>query len=194
MVFMRIALFGGTFDPVHWGHLLLAEAARTSFKLDRVLFVPAGQPPHKPSAVASSAHRLRMLRLATASNPGFQVSDWEVRQKRVVYSYETMAHFRSQYPRAALFFVVGSDMFKTVLQWRESDTQLRRCTFLAAERPDVPWATIPAAIRRRARRIEWPGVPLASHEIRRRVQRGESIRYQVTDQVEAYIRTHKLYR
>jgi len=189
----RIALFGGTFDPIHWGHLLLAESARVSFKLDRVLFIPTGTPPHKTPAIASAAQRLRMLRLATRSNPFFEVSDWEVRQKRMVYSYETIAHVQQVYPRAHLFFIVGTDMLKIVEQWKKGRTLLDQCVFLAAERPEVPWARLPAGVRRKARRIEWPSVALASHEIRNRLRRRQSIRYQVPDPVERYIRTHRVY-
>ncbi len=191
---MRIALFGGTFDPVHWGHLLLAESARTAYHLDRILFVPTGTPPHKAPPVASSAHRLRMLRLATAGNPSFIVDDWEVRQKRVVYSYETIAHFRQRWPRGRLFFILGTDMLTILDKWVKGRELMNHCVFLAAERPEFPWARVPARVRHRARLISWPAVPLASHDIRAQVRRGKSIRYQVPDAVEAYIRKHRLYR
>jgi nicotinate-nucleotide adenylyltransferase len=191
---MRLALFGGTFDPVHTGHLLLAESARSAYRLDRVLFLPTGLPPHKNKPVASAQHRLRMLRLALASNPGFHLSDWEIRKKRVVYSYETIAHARDVRPDADLFFIVGTDMLKTIPLWKKGRTLLQQCTFLAAERLEVPWSRLPAALRRKSRRIPWPAVPIASHQIRARVKRGQSIRYQVPEAVERYIRAHKLYR
>ncbi|OGR93473.1 MAG: nicotinate (nicotinamide) nucleotide adenylyltransferase [Elusimicrobia bacterium RIFCSPLOWO2_01_FULL_59_12] len=189
---MKIALFGGTFDPVHWGHLLLAESARSVFHLDRVLFIPTGIPPHKVPAAAAPLHRLRMLRLATASNPAFDVSDWEIRQKRVVYSFETIAHFHHANQR--LFFILGTDMLKMIPLWRQGTSLLNRCTFLAAERPEAPWPRLPAGMRRKARRIPWPAVSLASHEIRARIRQGQSIRYQVPDTVGKYIRKHGLYR
>ena len=190
----RIALFGGTFDPVHWGHLLLAESARTAFKLDRVVFIPTGTPPHKKPAIASPAQRLHMLRLATRANAFFDVSEWEVRQKRVVYSYETIAHYRQVDPRARLFFIVGTDMLKIVDHWKKGRALLDQCVFLAAERPEAPWRRLPAGVRRKARRIEWPSVALASHEIRDCLRRRLSIRYQVPDAVERYIRKHGIYQ
>lgn len=191
---MRIALFGGTFDPVHMGHLLLAESARTFYHLDRVIFLPAGIPPHKLQARASTQDRLRMLRAAVSANPGFEVSDWEIRQKRVVYSFETLAHFQKRFPWQTLFFIVGTDMLKTLPQWRQGTTLLRRARFLAAERPDIPWSKVPAAVRRRAQQIPWPAVPFASHEIRTLVKKHRSIRYQVPRAVEQYIQKHRLYQ
>jgi nicotinate-nucleotide adenylyltransferase len=190
---MRLGLFGGTFDPIHSGHLLLAEAARESQKLERVMFIPAALPPHKKPPVASAAQRLNMLRLAIASNPHFGVDDWEIRQKRVVYSYETVAHYRRLRPDDELFFIVGGDMLKTILMWKNGPGLLKQCRFLAAERPGVPNLRLPPAVKRRSKVFPWPAVPLASHEIRQRVKTRRSIRYQVPDAVERYIRTHHLY-
>jgi nicotinate-nucleotide adenylyltransferase len=191
---MRIALFGGTFDPIHWGHLLLAEAARTSHRLDRIVFLPTYFPPHKTRPTASAADRLRMVRLAIASNPHFSVSDWEIRQGRIVYSYETIAHFRGLWPRNRLFFILGSDMLKLVPYWRQGSTILKQCQFLVAERTATPWTKISASLRRQAKRISWPTVPLASHDIRALIRHKKSVRYQVPDAVERYIQKHRLYR
>lgn len=194
MIQARIALFGGTFDPVHWGHLLLAESTRAAYRLDRVVFIPTGLPPHKRPAVARPADRLRMLCLATARHSSFDVSDWEIRQKRVVYSYETIAHFRDRWPRAKLFFIVGTDMLRGIGHWKKGKELLDRCMFLGAERPGISWSRLPPDVRRKARPIQWPAVPLASHDIRARVKKGRSIRYQVPDAVERYIRKHGLYK
>jgi nicotinate-nucleotide adenylyltransferase len=189
----RLALFGGTFDPVHVGHLLLAESARAAFHLDRVLFVPTGIPPHKPAASASNKNRLAMLRLALRGNRAFRVYDWEIRQKRQVYSYETIAQIKKRYPRAELFFIGGSDMLRTIPSWKMGRALLDSCTFLVAERPDCPLRAIPADLRRKSKRIEWPAVPFASHAIRKRVSQKKTIRYQVPESVERYIYRHHLY-
>jgi nicotinate-nucleotide adenylyltransferase len=191
---MKIALFGGTFDPVHWGHLLLAESARIAFHLDRVVFIPTGIPPHKSAPEASAAQRVKMLRLATASNPQFQVNEWEVRQGRVVYSYETIAHFRGLWPRAKLFFIVGTDMLLSIDSWRTGRAILKQCRFLVADRPGDGWSRVAPAVRRQARQIDWPSVPISSSDIRDRVRAGKSVRYQVADPVEKYIRAHRIYR
>ena len=135
-----------------------------------------------------------MLRLATASNAFFEISDWEIRQKRVVYSFETIAHFRQLWPRHQLFFIVGADMLRDIDLWKKGRALLDQCVFLAAERPGISWTDLPSGLRRKTRRIVGPAVPLASHEIRARVRKGKYIRYQVPDAVERYIRKHGLYK
>lgn len=190
---MRVALFGGAFDPIHWGHLLLAEAACETFHLRRVLFVPAGIPPHKAPPLAPARDRLAMVRRAVAANPAFQVSNWEIRQERVVYTFQTLAHFRHVWPRHELFFIVGSDALQKIDQWVGGRKLLDQCTFLAAERPGVPWQALPASLRRKVRRVPAPAIPLASHDIRARVRQGRSIRYQVHEAVERYIKQKHLY-
>ena len=191
---MKTALFGGTFDPVHLGHLLMAEAARERFGLDRVVFVTAGLPPHKKKPSTPPEHRLRMVRLAVRSNPFFSVSDWEIRQRRVVYTYETLAHFRASYPRDRLFFLVGSDSLRDLPMWRRGPSLLKECRFLVVERPETPWTSLPASLRRQARLVPSFPVPFSSHQIRRRVFLRRSIRYQVPEAVDRYIAARRLYR
>jgi nicotinate-nucleotide adenylyltransferase len=168
---MRVALFGGMFNPVHNGHLLIAEAAREKHRLSRVIFLPAGLPPHKKRPRTSAAHRLAMLRLAIRGNPAFQISDWEIRQGRVVYTYQTLEHFRRARPKDSLFFLVGADSLKNLPHWRESHRLRKLARFISHDRI----------------------APFASHAIRRRVKRRESIRYQVPEAVERYIRSRRLY-
>jgi nicotinate-nucleotide adenylyltransferase len=190
---MRIGLLGGTFDPVHYGHLLMAEAAREQFRLSRVIFVLAGRPPHKKPPRTSPRDRLAMLRLAVRSNPAFQVSDWEVRQKRVVYTFELLEHFRQRYPKDALYFIVGADSLRDLPGWRQGARLPSLCTFLAADRPGISWSDIPPAVRRKARRLRGPAVPFASHLIREACARGRSVRYQVPEAVHAYLQSRRLY-
>jgi nicotinate-nucleotide adenylyltransferase len=168
---MRVALFGGTFDPIHLGHLLIAEAAREQFHLDRVVFLPNGHPPHRSVPFVSARHRLAMVRLAVRGNPGFRVSDWEIRQNRVVYTIETLEHFRRRQPRVQWHFIVGADELRNLPLWKESRRLRRLCRFIGMDRLD----------------------PYASTDIRRRIRRGLSIRYRVPERVERYIRTHHLY-
>ena len=169
---MRIALLGGTFNPVHCGHLLIAEAARESFGFDKIVFIPAGLPPHKKRPKTSAQNRLAMLRLAVRGNPFFTISDWEIRQGRVVYTYETLEHFKRVWPKAAFSFIIGSDSLKDLPRWKESKRLQTLCRFIAMDRL----------------------LPFASHLIRENVRKGRSIRYQVPDAVERYIRRHRLYR
>jgi nicotinate-nucleotide adenylyltransferase len=169
---MKIALLGGTFNPVHNGHLLIAQTALESYKLDKVVFVPAGLPPHKKSPKTSAKNRLAMLYLAIRGNPEFAVSDWEIRQKRIVYTWETLEHFCRIWPKASLFFIIGSDSLKTLPKWREYGRLRRLCRFI----------TIP--------RIN----PFSSTDIRQRVRQGISVRYRIPQAVERYIQEEKLYR
>jgi len=169
---MKIALLGGTFNPVHSGHLLIAQIAMDSYSLDKVVFVPAGRPPHKKSPRTSALDRLAMLRLAVRKNPAFAVSDWEIRQGRVVYTWETLEQFHRMYPKASLFFIIGSDSLKTLPDWKKPERLRRLCRFIAIPRID----------------------PFSGTEIRRRVRNGRSVRYRVPDAVEQYIRKRRLYR
>ena len=169
---MKIALLGGTFNPVHTGHLLIAQAALDTHHLDRVIFVPAGQPPHKRRPRTDARHRLAMLRLAVRGNPAFSVSDWEIRQNRVVYTVETLDHFRRLWPNAPFYFILGADSRKDLPHWREAKRLRRLCRWITHKRIDS----------------------FASTEIRRRVCRGSGVRYLVPDAVERYIRRAHLYR
>ena len=191
---MKVALFGGTFDPVHTGHLLIAESARGQLGLDRVIFLPTAIPPHKRKPKADARHRLAMLRLAIRGNPAFEVSDWELSQKRIVYTYESLDHFAPRFGGGKCGFIVGSDSLSMVPHWRRGPELLKRVRFLAVERPGTPWNRLPARLRRRARLIASPTVPFSSADIRRRMRRRQSVRYQVPEAVERYMRRHRLYR
>jgi len=190
----KLALFGGTFNPVHFGHLLMAESACQQMRLDQVVFLPSAEPPHKPAPLTAGRHRLAMLRRAVRGNAAFAVSDWELRQNRRIYTVETLAHFHRQWPRDELFFILGSDSLRELPAWKRSDELWAAASFLSVERPGVPWDSLPARLRRRARRVSAYALPFASHEIRRQVRQGRSVRYQVPDAVERYIRAHRLYR
>jgi nicotinate-nucleotide adenylyltransferase len=191
---MKLAIFGGTFDPIHMGHLRAAEAAREQFHLDRVFFLPTGVPPHKRMPAASAAQRLAMIRKAIRGNAAFSVTAWEIQQQRKVYTFETLAYFNARYPDAALFFILGSDSLRALPTWRQGAALLRQCRFLAVERKEAPWALVPRALRRHASLVRSPLYDVASHAIRACAARGRSIRYQVPDSVAAYIRSRHLYK
>lgn len=191
---MRLGIFGGTFDPIHIGHLIMAEAARLHAHLDRVIFLPTGAPPHKAAPSVGPAHRLAMVKRAIRGNAAFRVSAWEIRQRRAVYTYEALAHFKQAYPTAALFFILGSDSLRDVPRWRQGAALLKQCRFLVIERNAARWASLPAALRRRATRIASPLVDVSSHDLRRAAGRGRSIRYQVPEAVATYIQRHALYK
>ena len=192
---MRLGLYGGTFDPIHLGHLILAEACREACGLDRVWFVVAGAPPHKPGGRTDVGHRLEMARLAVAGNPAFEVSEIEARRPGPHYSVETLEAVRRERPGDELFFLIGADSLVDLPHWRGPDQILRMASLVVANRPGFeppPFETPPDA--RPIHRVTIPPIGIASHEVRRRLLEGRSVRYQIPRAVEAYIDAHGLYR
>ena len=172
----------------------MAESARLHARLDRVIFLPTGAPPHKAAPIAAPAHRLAMVRRAIRGNAAFRASAWEIRQRRTVYTYEALDYFKRAYPNAALFFILGSDSLRDIPRWRQGAALLKQCRFLVVERSAARWAALPAALRRRSTRIAAPLVDVSSHDLRRAAARGRSIRYQVPEAVATYIQRHALYK
>jgi len=201
---MRLGLFGGSFDPIHFGHLILAEYCRQQCRLDQVVFLPAGVPPHKQDRQLTSAeNRIEMLQLAIAGNQHFSVSRYEVERGGVSYTVETLRHFREANPEGDLFLLVGADMLHDLPRWREAAAVCELAVPVAVGRPGVPrpdyalFSDLVSPERLdlfRQHWVEMPEVGLSSTEIRRRVGAGLSIRYQTPRAVEMYIETHGLYR
>ena len=192
---MRLGLYGGTFDPIHLGHLILAEACREACGLDRVWFVVAGAPPHKPGGRTDVAHRLEMARLAVAGHPSFEVSEIETRRPGPHYSVETLEAVAGERPGDELFFLIGADSLVDLPHWREPETILRLAGLVVANRPGFeppPLDAPPDA--KPIQRVTIPPIGIASKEVRRLLLEGRSIRYQVPRAVEAYIDAHGLYR
>ncbi len=192
----RVGVFGGTFDPPHFGHLALAEWARTELKLDCVLFVPAGIPPHKRSAARSSAlHRLAMTRLAIRGNRAFRVSDVEVRRRGPSWTADTVRTLAARYPGVRLHLLMGQDMYATFDRWREPNDIARLAVLGVALRPGAPeprrsrWAARGLGVVKLAN----PGFELSSSALRSRARRGLSLRYLVPDAVARYVKRHALY-
>ena len=212
---MNIGLMGGTFNPVHLAHLRIAEEARELCALDRVLFIPAADPPHKPLAgEVPFAQRCEMVRLAIAGNPAFELSDIEGQRAGKSYSIDTISFFRAQHPDDKLFFIIGSDSFLEIGLWHRYAEIFRLCNLIVVERPAVrsadPLAALPVAIRgefsytaasaQTAARIRTvcalsEGCPLdiSSTGIRSLVAAGRSITYLVPPAVEAYIKNQRIY-
>ena len=199
----RIGIFGGSFNPVHCGHLILAQDALEHMGLARVVFVPAAQPPHKPAVpLAPPGDRLEMLRLAVAGDPRFEVSDEEIRQGGISYTVDTLRRFRANHPDAAPYFIIGGDSLRELHTWREIETILTLAEIVTIARPGVDLGRLDAATLRLP--DPWPArlaancvmghlVEISSTDIRGRVARGRSIRYLVPDAVERYIQRMNLY-
>lgn len=190
---LRLGLFGGSFDPVHWGHLWVAQAAMEELGLDRVVFVPASQSPFKAGQppVAPAEERVRMLRLALAGRPEFEVDECEVRRGGVSYTVETLREYGARYPGAELYYLVGADHVPTLPRWREAAEVARRATFVALMRPGEAPPTFPEPFRG----VSVTGFPvgLSSSLIRARVRQGKSIEWLVPPAVAEAIRLRCLY-
>jgi nicotinate-nucleotide adenylyltransferase len=214
---MRTGLFGGTFDPIHWGHLRSAEEVREAFELDRILFIPASIPPHKNGQTRTPArHRLEMVRLAVAKNPRFAVSTVEISRPGVSYSVDTIRYFvKKQRSGDSLYFIIGLDAFREIGTWKDFDGIFSLCNFIVTSRPGTRDANLlkgtSVAVRRlfcydfkekiyrhRSGRslsfLKLTDFAVSGSDIRERVKSGKSIRYLVPSTVEAFIRKNKLYQ
>jgi nicotinate-nucleotide adenylyltransferase len=200
---MRLGILGGTFDPVHYGHLLAAEQCREACGLDRVWFVPAAIAPHKAQVAASpAADRIEMLRLAIGGQESFEVSTIETDRGNVSYTIDTLAAVRAAQPDAELFLILGGDSLVDFPTWKDPAGICRLATLVAVGRPGVELpdakqiaAQLPAEAAPHIRLVvvPTPRVEISSSEIRLRVAQGRSIRYQTPRAVEEYIRAHGLY-
>jgi len=210
----RIGLFGGTFNPVHIGHLRCAEEIREKFALSRIVFVPAFMPPHKKEPTAPAHHRCEMVRLAIEGNPCFGLSDIEIRRRGNSYSHDTIEHFRSrEFPGAEIFFIIGSDAFREVHTWRRYPEFFEHCGFIVMSRagssPVSPFALSGIAAEMFMRLDEntyehssgtriccaaVSALDISSTDIRERISGGRTISYLVTQPVERYILENRLYR
>ncbi len=194
---------GGTFDPIHNGHLVTAEEARVQFGLQQVVFVPSRHPPHKdPDEVSGPEHRYLMTFLATVTNPAFTVSRMEIEREGPSYTIETISRFRREEPEASLYFITGADAILQILrgEWEDSPGLLALCDFIAATRPGFVLDPDDARSRNVTGRrldnihfMEIPALAISSTDIRARVRAGRPIKYLVPEPVENYIVKHGLY-
>ncbi|BCW94869.1 MAG: nicotinate-nucleotide adenylyltransferase [Fimbriimonadales bacterium] len=196
---MHIALFGGTFDPVHYGHLRLAEEAREAAALARVLFVPAAVSPFRVGEpITPAQHRLQMLRLATADNPAFEVSELEIERGGVSYTIDTLTTLQQQYPDATLYLILGTDALQDFMSWRRVDAIAQACQLLVGVRPNydlqATLAQLPDAIRQRVQPVAMTPLGIRARDIRERVRTGRSVRYLTPPNVIEYIQQHRLYQ
>ena len=184
----RVGIMGGTFDPIHLGHLVIAEAAREELALSEVIFIPAAQPPHKPGRkVAAAAHRLRLVQLAVEGNPFFRALDVEMRREGPSYSYDTLRDLVETHGESVdFYFIVGGDEISAILTWHRVAELFSLCRFVAARH-------LGEEALSRIRLVQTPELEISSTDIRRRLQGGRSIRYLVPEKVEAYIYKEGLY-
>jgi nicotinate-nucleotide adenylyltransferase len=191
---MRLGVYGGSFDPVHLGHLILAEQCREAARLDEVLFIPAPRPPHKLAReLTPFSRRVEMLELAISGHPVFQVSQMEKDRPGPSFTVDTLRQLQQERPEAELHLLVGSDVIPDLPSWHEPAQIAKLATLVVATRPSWP---LPAELPKDFRFIivEMPQVDISSTDLRNRLASGRSVRYFVPRAVECYIQTHHLYQ
>jgi nicotinate-nucleotide adenylyltransferase len=188
----RIGFFGGSFDPVHLGHLLVAQAACEELGLARLFFIPAAQSPFKPGRQpAPAAQRLAMLRLALAGETRYEIDDQEVRRGGVSYTIETVRDYAARFPQAELFYLIGADHAGTLPQWREAAELARLVEFVVIPRPGEAVAAPPVPFR--VRPLRGFALALSSSQIRARLKAGQPVSHLVAPAVAEYLRNNRLY-
>lgn len=198
----KIGIMGGTFDPIHYGHLVLAEQIRTQFDLEKILFIPAGIPPHKQDMdITSSKHRYFMTLLATITNPAFEVSKIEIEEESISYTVNTIRKLKSIYRNAELYFITGADALYELDTWNDLDNLLKMCNFIAATRPGIDNKILVEKKEYFNNKYDAniiitavPALAISSTDIRNRIKDGESIKYIVPESVEYYIYKNGLYK
>jgi nicotinate-nucleotide adenylyltransferase len=194
---LKVGIMGGTFDPIHLGHLRAGENAREGLGLDQVRFLPAQVPPHRAAPASSARDRYAMVALATALHPHFVADDLELDREGPSYTVDTIARLRDERPGDELVLIVGSDTFPELSTWKDHDRLFRMCTVAVASRPDDgrrPRAVNGETPAAGVGRVPGPGLAVSATDIRRRVREGLSIRYLVPETVADYIAKRGLYR
>ncbi|WP_432664246.1 nicotinate-nucleotide adenylyltransferase [Wukongibacter baidiensis] len=198
----KIGLMGGTFDPIHYGHLVLAEQIRTQFNLDMVYFIPVGIPAHKQGKnISSSNDRYFMTLLATITNPNFEVSKIEIEDNNISYTVNTIKKFKDKIDcDAELYFITGADAVYELETWRNVKELLTLCNFIAASRPGIDEKKLKEKITELNEKYDAnilvtsvPALAISSTDIRKRIGLGESIKYIIPESVEYYIYKNRLY-
>lgn len=198
---MRIGIFGGTFDPVHHAHLLLAEQCREQSNLDEVWFIPAGSPPHKENTgISSGKQRREMLDFAIAGHPAFVIKDLELHREGPSYTVETLRQLKETHPDDDFFLIVGADSVRDLHTWREPAAILELATLIGVNRPNISLPDLTELAQKFGEdviaQILWvtmPGMDISSTDLRKRVHEKKSVRYMTPRSVEVYIHNNRLY-
>jgi nicotinate-nucleotide adenylyltransferase len=192
---MRIGVFGGTFNPPHLGHLIVAESAKEALSLDTVLFIPCASPPHKSSrSLVDAECRFEMVKLAISGNSSFQASDIEIQRGGRSYTIDTLRALTALYPKAQFYLLIGIDNLLELHTWREPEEIFGLAEVVAVNRPGFTPADVRKDYLRRVTSLRYPNIDISSSEIRRKAKMGKSIKYLVPSAVESYILKHGAYR
>ncbi len=197
----RLGIMGGTFDPIHYGHLVAAEMARSKFNLSKVLFIPSGTPPHKDrSDISAASLRYEMIERAIQDNPSFDISAIELERKGPSYTVDTLRVLRDLWPEHDLYFITGSDVLREIFSWREVEEILLMTEFIGAARPGFDASDFLLKVQQehpetqgKIHYLEVPALAISSTDIRTRVKDGQPIRYLLPEPVRLFIQEHGLY-
>lgn len=197
----KIGIIGGTFDPIHYGHLIAAEWAKDELNLDKIIFIPAANPPHKElQEILDEKYRYLMVSLAIKDNKNFTISDHEIQRGGKSYTIDTLKHFKKVYPNSELFFIMGFDSLLSLPTWKDVEGLVELCTFIVATRPgytldqnDNIYDKLPSGIGDKVVFLEIPEIEISSSLIRERVRKGKSIKYLVPEAIEKYIYDNNIY-
>lgn len=198
----RIGIMGGSFDPIHIGHLILAEYAYEQFQLEKILFVPTGNPPHKDISIfSSSEHRLEMISLAIKKNPHFKLSLVEMERDGIIYTYETLELLKQQTPDVKYYFIMGADSMFSFEQWKEPSRITKNCTIVVATRENMDKQAVKDKViflkdkyQCQIEILDTPSLEISSRMLREKVKNNKTIKYFITEEVENYINEKRLYK
>lgn len=199
----KIGIMGGTFDPIHIGHLILGEAAYEQFGLDEIWFLPAGNPPHKRNRAgrAKNAQRVEMVRRAIASNPHFVLCTKEMKDEGYTYSYRTLEAMRKEHPCTEFYFIIGADSLFYFDEWKNPERICAAAKILVATRDRAKEKELLACMERNAKKLhgtflklDTPNLDVSSHELREWIREGKSVKYYLPDSVISYIQEQKIYQ
>lgn len=198
----RLGVMGGTFDPIHNGHLVLAENARVEFELDDIIFIPTGNPPHKDkNKISFTNHRYEMVLLATNSNPCFNLSSMEMEQSNITYTVDTVEYIQNKYENIEIYFILGADSFCNIRMWKDYKKLLSLCNIIIAKRLDTDdnilnqkLDSFKQVYRDSIYILQAPLIDISSTDIRKRVKKGMTIKYLVPEAVELFIEKNNLYK
>lgn len=197
---IRLGILGGTFDPIHYAHLATAEFIRDKYKLDKIIFIPSGNPPHKTSIVTDKIDRYNMVLLATESNKDFLVSDIEIKKEQRSYTVDTLEMLKQCYKEAELYFITGADAICSIEEWKDVKRNFELATFIAATRPGISLLRAQETIEKLIKKYDAdiisvyvPSLDISSTYIRDQLEDGKSVRYLMPDSVEKYLYDKKIY-
>lgn len=196
----KVGIMGGTFDPIHTGHLVVANEVLNFYGLEEIIFIPAGNPPHKKGTVADSLDRYVMTEIAVLSNNRFKVSDIEIKKDGKSYTLNTLMELTKKYPDAEFYFITGTDAVIELPSWREPEKLLKLCRFVAVSRPGISMEDAKAKIseinkmfKSNIELFQAPMLQISSTDIRQRLMDGKSAKYLLPESVEQYIIKNNLY-